>query len=137
MKRNLKLIIILIILILIALLCYYKNHKPQEINNTISEIKEIKVIDKYDKIKEIHENPEKEKCVLVDVIIDGKYYTNCGIRTKGDAIYEAIKKNHIDSYSYKLELDFMNPEQNYNGITELHLNSSMHDATRNKRILGL
>ena len=94
------------LILIIVCLCYKMNIK----NNTIDKTKiiEISVIDKYKKIEKIHKNPEKEEYVLVDIVIDGNYYRDCGIRTKGQTIYAAIKKHKTNNYSYKVKLDYRN-----------------------------
>ena len=131
MKKQWKLIIFFIIVIIIVLLNYHQVNRKEETFDR-NAIIEISVIDKYDQIKDIHENPEAEEYALVDIVIDGVYYKKCGIRTKGSTIYKSMKRNHIDDYSYKIKLDYRNKNQNYKGISEFHVNSSIYDATRHK-----
>ena len=116
MKKTVKILIFFIILLILFFLVYYKESR-QEKKVDPNNIIEISVIDKYNKIKEIHENPEEEKYVLVDVIIDGIKYKDCGIRTKGSVIYESLKKYKIENYSYKIKLDYRNKNQKYKGAS--------------------
>lgn len=134
MKKTVKILIFFIILLILFFLVYYKESR-QEKKVDPNNIIEISVIDKYNKIKEIHENPEEEKYVLVDVIIDGIKYKDCGIRTKGSVIYESFKKYKIENYSYKIKLDYRNKNQKYKGMNELYINSSVYDATGIKEYL--
>lgn len=134
MKKTVKILIFFIILLILFFLVYYKENRKEEKVDP-NKIIEISVIDKYDKIKEIHKNPEEEKYVLVDVIIDGIKYKDCGIRTKGSIIYESLKKYKIENYSYKIKLDYRNKNQKYKGMNELYINSSVYDATGIKEYL--
>lgn len=135
MKKAIKILILFIILLILFFLVYYKESRQEEKVDP-NKIIEISVIDKYDKIKEIHKNPEEEKYVLVDVIIDGIKYKDCGIRTKGSFIYESLKKYKIENYSYKVKLDYRNKKQKYKGMNELYINSSVYDATGIKEYLA-
>ena len=117
MKKKVK-IIILLFITLTFLVLYSYNLRIKDKNETRNlrendEIVKVQIIDKYNNIEKIHENCKEEKYELVDIIIDGIYYYNVGIRTKGSSIYTYLKINNSDRHSYKIKLDYMNEKQKY------------------------
>lgn len=134
--RKVKRYIVVFVILLIVCVLYTYNHKQKTINQTrvgkdgdIGEIVEIKIIDKYNNMEKIYKNSQLEEFVLVDAIIDGQYYHSVGIRTKGSYIYSHLRKYKSTRYSYKLKLDYMDKEQQYKGMPELHLNTNVSDKT--------
>lgn len=97
---------------MIIILIAYKNKGDSEIIDS-SEIVQINIIDKYNNIETLHKNARKEEYVLVDLTIDGIYYRDVGIRTKGDTIYTYFKRSKSTRFSYKVELDYTYKNQNY------------------------
>ena len=130
-------LIVIVIILAINIKKYIQKRNTEENSNT-SKIIEIEIIDKENNMQNLYENPEKEEYVEVDIIIDGIYYKNVGIRTKGSSVYRYISSNNNGKnlYSFKAKLDYINKNQNYNGITELYLNRSVYDKTKIREFLA-
>ena len=129
-----KIYYVFLVLLIILLLFYKSNHKEIEkqlIEISPDTIAEVKIIDQYNNMEKLYEDPEAEKYVLVDIFINGEYFKDVGIRTKGSTIYDVIKKSsNPKKHSFKIKLDYVNKNQNYNGINEFHLNSGVPDISR-------
>lgn len=139
MNRMIKIIVILIIILAICVLWIYKkriNRESQLQKNTNNEIIEVNIIDKKNNMQKICKEPQKEEYVIVDMTIDNLYYQNVGIRTKGSSIYGYLKANNLENYSFKVKLDYINPNQTYKGITEIYLNTRVYDSTSMREYLA-
>lgn len=134
MKKIIRKIIVFSIVFMVMII--YKQKHNIDINNQNREIQipretiQITIVDKYNNMKYLHEKARAEQYVLVDIIIDGNYYYNVGIRTKGSVIYQYLKKHQSDLFSYKVKLDYTNSEQRYLGMNEILINSQVMDEAR-------
>lgn len=133
MRKWIK-VIIIFFMIITAMVLYSYNQKTKEKNEVrvsgdIGKIIQIQIIDKKNSMEKIHENYKDEKYQVVDIIIDGNYYCNVGIRTKGSAIYTYLKQNDSKRHSYKVKLDYSVKDQKYKGMTEVLLNTNVMDNT--------
>lgn len=122
----------MIVCIIILMLC------RKDINENLYDSGEIQaqsiikveIIDKYNRMKELYANPKEEKYVIVDIILNGKYYKNVGIRTKGSTVYGYIAKSrNPERFSFKIKLDYIEKDQKYAGISEFHLNTGNQDKS--------
>lgn len=115
MKKNKKIIILIFIVVLALIVLYSYREKTNRIKMDDETIKiiEVNIIDKNNKIEQLHKDAEKEEYVIVDIMIDGNYYSDVGIRTKGSSIYTILERYGSDRYSYKVKLNYTNKEQNY------------------------
>ena len=135
MNIYIKKIIYLGLIITVISLLFYSNkiNKKSENKKEIiqaEQILKIEIIDQYNLMKQLYEEPYKEEYVAVDIVINGKYYKDIGIRTKGSSIYSYIKKtDNPKKHSFKIKLDYINKEQEYAGIKEFHLNTGVPDKT--------
>ena len=80
-------------------------------------------------MQKLYSRPDAEEFVLVDMIIGDRYYADVGIRTKGSSIYSWLDHYKSQKFSYKVKLDYINRNQEYNGLKELHLNSQPVDSS--------
>lgn len=132
MNIYIKKIIYLGLIITIISLLFYNNKVNKNEKETIQaeQILKIEIIDQYNLMQQLYKNPHKEEYVLVDIVINGQYYKDIGIRTKGSSIYSYIKKSgNPEKHSFKIKLDYINKEQEYAGIKEFHLNTGVPDKT--------
>lgn len=129
-----KIYYIFFIIIILLLTIYKYNHNETEkklIELSSDKIAEINIIDQYNNMEKLYEDPEAEKYVLVDIFINGEYFKDVGIRTKGSTIYNVIRKSsNPKEHSFKIKLDYVDENQNYNGINEFYLNTGVPDKSR-------
>lgn len=139
-KKN-KMIIWIVIVIIISILLPFRN---KIYNRNITRTKKsasdkinVTIIDKDNKIEELHKYPEQEKYIQVDAIINGKYYHNVGLRTKGYSTYQYLRRNDRDQYSYKIKLNYVHPEQRYERNSRVSFKYTCYGSNKNKRISSL
>ena len=125
MKKIIRVIWIIIIIIIITILSIYKKNILKNEN----EIYKVNIIDKYNNMQELYKEPSKEEYVLIDISINGIYYKNVGIRTKGSTIYSYLKNKKSNYHSYKIKLDYREQKQNFKGMAEINLNTGNFDTT--------
>ena len=130
MKKITRIIVVSIILTLICILYNYKvnfrTEKSQALRETFTN---VKIIDDRGNMQKLYSRPDAEEFVLVDMIIGDRYYADVGIRTKGSSIYSWLDHYKSQKFSYKVKLDYINRNQEYNGLKELHLNSQPVDTS--------
>ena len=133
MKKLIRIIVLWIIILILFKMYNQKNNITEyntlPNNKDISKVLEINIIDKYDNMDKIYKDPVAEQYYEVDLIIDGVYYYNVGIRAKGTTIYYWLEDHDSNKLSFKVRLNYKDPEQNYEGITEFHLNSQAMDPS--------
>ena len=139
MRKEVKIISTIIIILIILIVSNYKEKMLEKFStrkeNNELRIAEVQIIDRYNRLQELYDDPRLEQYVPVDIIIDGQYYTYVGIRTKGSVIYNILETFRFDNYSFKVKLDYIHEEQKYNGMNELHLNTTFYDKTGMKEYL--
>lgn len=63
--------------------------------------------------------------------IDGKKYENVGVRYRGNNSYQkGVKRN-----PYQIKLDYVTPEQNHQGYTNIKLSSALRDPSLVREVL--
>lgn len=85
--------------------------------------------------QDILENPLEEEYHVCDVVINGKTFSNVGIRTKGNTSLSEVANSDSDRYSFKIEFDHYQDGQTCWGLDKLVLNNLMADATYIKEYL--
>ena len=132
MRKRTRIIIAIVIFILFIIVFLQRNNLLQKYNKRVksgsTDIISVCIIDEENNMQQLYKNPKLEQYVEVDIIIDGIYYNDVGIRTKGSTIYNYLKHNK-GNYSYKVKLDYNDVEQKYRGMTEIHLNAENFDQT--------
>jgi hypothetical protein len=76
----------------------------------------------------LRSNYASETNILADVVVDGVTYPNVGVRIRGNTSYTALPAGS-EKFSLKLEMDFVDPDQELMGYEELNLNNGFHDPT--------
>ena len=137
--KNLILLLIIAFLFIITttyiIILLLKQETYDEINK--NELLSVQIIANEDDINKMYENPELEEYIRVDVIINGKKITNCGFRTKGSSAYKVLEQaNNTTKHGYRLELDYYNKNQSYNGIKKFYLNNNILDPTYLKEMIA-
>ena len=90
----------------------------------------IKIVGNEKEFKKIHDDPFLEEYIIVDVEINGQILRNCGLRTKGSSSYKGVKiSNNTTKYGYRLEFDYTNKSQSYNGVKKVYINNGIYDKT--------
>ena len=90
----------------------------------------IKIIGNEKEFNRIHDDPLLEEYIVVDVEINGRILRNCGLRTKGSSSYKGVEKSQNPTkYGYRLEFDYTNKSQSYNGVKKVYINNGIYDKT--------
>ncbi|MED5018768.1 CotH kinase family protein [Paenibacillus chibensis] len=83
------------------------------------------------------DNPMDEKIEQANVVIDGKKLDGIGIRTKGNMTLRSVAQmEDSDRYSFKLDFDYYNDDQNLYGLKKLNLNNNYSDPSQMREYLS-
>ncbi|WP_167958848.1 CotH kinase family protein [Anaerosporobacter faecicola] len=90
-----------------------------------------------DSWNEMIENASSEEYISCDVVINGETYSNVGIRPKGNtSLSQIVSDDTTDRFSFKVEFDHYDKNQNCYGLDKLVLNNVMSDSTYMKEYLS-
>ena len=81
------------------------------------------------------ENATSEEYYSANVTIDGDTVKNVGIRAKGNTSLSTVSQLDSDRYSFKIEFDCYQSNNNYYGLDKLCLNNLIQDYTMMKEYL--
>lgn len=83
------------------------------------------------------ENASNEEYITCDVVINGQTYSNVGIRPKGNtSLSQIVSDDTTDRFSFKIEFDQYDKNQNCYGLDKLVLNNVMSDTSYMKEYLS-
>lgn len=83
------------------------------------------------------ENASNEEYINCNVIINGQTYSNVGIRPKGNtSLSQIVSDDTTDRFSFKIEFDHYDKNQNCYGLDKLVLNNVMSDTSYMKEYLS-
>lgn len=79
-------------------------------------------------------NYASETNILADVTVDGTTYPDVGVRIRGNTSYTALPAGS-EKFSLKLEMDFVDPDQELLGYDTINLNNGFHDPTFSREVV--
>lgn len=131
-ENRIFLLLVLICIFLLIIVSVYitcsKSHIEEKIDK--NKITKIEVLATAEQMKYLKKNTDTEPFIKVDVIINGRKITNCGLRTKGSTIYSKLgETSNPTRFGYLLELDHYKKNQSYDGVTKFLLNTNPYDKT--------
>lgn len=80
-------------------------------------------------------NATGEEYYVANVVIDGEYFKNVGIRAKGNTSLSTVASLGSERYSFKIEFDHYDSAGSYHGLDKLSLNNLIQDSTMMKDYL--
>lgn len=81
------------------------------------------------------DSAQSEEYISCSVVIDGEAYKNVGIRPKGNSSLTTVANSDSDRYSFKVEFDHYDKNQNYHGLDKVCFNNAIQDNTYMKDYL--
>lgn len=84
---------------------------------------------------EFIDDATSEEYYTANVVIDGEYYKNVGIRAKGNTSLSTVSSLGSERYSFKIEFDHYDSTKSYHGLDKLSLNNLIQDSTMMKDYL--
>ncbi|MEG6614922.1 CotH kinase family protein [Peptococcaceae bacterium 1198_IL3148] len=88
-------------------------------------------------LTKILEDPLAEEIVEATVEINGEKVEHVGLRVKGNSSLSSVARmEDSDRYSFKIDFDYYNGEQNLYGLKKLNLNNNFSDATQMKEYVS-
>ncbi|MGE7660075.1 CotH kinase family protein [Peribacillus sp. NPDC097197] len=85
----------------------------------------------------ILENPTEKEIINADVTIDGETVKNVGFRTKGNlSLNSVVQMEDSDRYSWKIDFDYYQEDQDLHGLKKLALNNNYSDPTYMREYLS-
>ncbi|WP_285768064.1 CotH kinase family protein [Peribacillus sp. SI8-4] len=83
-----------------------------------------------DDLDTILDNPSEKEIVNADVTIDGETVKNVGFRTKGNlSLNSVVQMGDSERYSWKIDFDYYQDDQDLHGLKKLALNNNYSDPT--------
>jgi len=88
-------------------------------------------------LKSILANPLDETMVQADVVINGVKVQGVGLRTKGNMTLRSVAQmSDSDRYSFKIDFDYYQDDQNLYGLKKLNLNNNYTDPSQMREYLS-
>ncbi|WP_340372541.1 CotH kinase family protein [Peribacillus sp. FSL E2-0218] len=83
-----------------------------------------------DDLDSILDNPSEKEIVNADVTINGETVKNVGFRTKGNlSLNSVVQMDDSERYSWKIDFDYYQDDQDLHGLKKLALNNNYSDPT--------
>lgn len=99
---------------------------------TLGEIASVEINTPDSTWKNIIEHANDKQYHVCSVTINGERFDSVAIRTKGASSLDDVTNMKSDRYSFTLKLNKYKKGQKYHGMTKLHLNNNIWDATQMK-----
>lgn len=88
-------------------------------------------------LQSILDNPLEEEMMQANVNVDGKQVDGVGIRVKGNMTLSSVAQmEDSDRYSFKIDFDHYNDDENLYGLRKLNLNNNYSDPTQMREYLS-
>ncbi len=136
----------LLIMIFIAVLFFLPNLQVEKATkgNTYTEsvfdqskVTTVDITLADEDLDSILENPTEKEIVNADVTIDGETVKNVGFRTKGNlSLNSVVQMGDSDRYSWKIDFDYYQEDQDLHGLKKLALNNNYSDPTYMREYLS-
>lgn len=82
----------------------------------------------------LRQNYASETNILADLTVDGVTYPDVGVRIRGNTSYTSLPSGS-DKFSLKVDMDFVDPDQELLGYDSLNLNNGFHDPTFSREVI--
>ncbi|MGE7604285.1 CotH kinase family protein [Peribacillus sp. NPDC097675] len=102
-----------------------------------SKVTKVDITVADDDLASILEKPSEKEIVNADVTIDGETVKNVGFRTKGNlSLNSVVQMEDSDRYSWKIDFDYYQEDQDLHGLKKLALNNNYSDPTYMREYLS-
>jgi len=100
----------------------------------VNKIPEIKLIIKQAKYDKILDSMKiyGEGMIIADAVIDGQTFKSVGVRYRGNSSYGYGNKRN----PWHIKLNYVNKNQNYQGITSIKLSNALRDPSMLREVMG-
>ncbi|PRA92735.1 hypothetical protein CQ056_08415 [Peribacillus simplex] len=136
----------LLIMIFIAVLFFLPNLQVEKATkgNTYTEsvfdqskVTTVDITLADEDLDSILDNHSEKEIVNADVTIDGETVKNVGFRTKGNlSLNSVVQMGDSDRYSWKIDFDYYQEDQDLHGLKKLALNNNYSDPTYMREYLS-
>lgn len=82
----------------------------------------------------LRQNYASETNILADLTVDGVTYPNVGVRIRGNTSYTALPSGS-EKFSLKIDMDFVDADQELLGYDSLNLNNGFRDPTFSREVV--
>lgn len=82
----------------------------------------------------LRSNYASETNILADLVVDGVTYPSVGVRIRGNTSYTALPTGS-QKFSLKIDMDFVDSNQEIMGYDNLNLNNGFHDPTFSREVV--
>ncbi len=96
----------------------------------------IDIVADTDEWQTMLDNALNEEYIMVDVVVNGKKFSNVGIRPKGNSSLTQVATSDSDRYSFRLKFDEYVKDQTCFGLESFVVNNIQGDSTYMKEYLS-
>lgn len=82
----------------------------------------------------LRQNYASETNILADLTVDGVTYPSVGVRIRGNTSYTALPTGS-EKFSLKVDMDFVDADQELMGYDSLNFNNGFHDPTFSREVV--
>ena len=102
-----------------------------------SKVSTVDITISDDDLTSILENPSEKEVVAADVTVNGETIKNVGFRTKGNlSLRSVVQMEDSDRYSWNIDFNYYESDQNLHGLKKLDLNNNYSDPTYMREYLS-
>jgi spore coat protein CotH len=89
-----------------------------------------------DVYKEMNSNATNEEYVMANITYNGYTFNNIAIRPKGNSSLSSVVRMDSDRYSFKIDFNYYEDDQEFLGVTKINLNNIYKDPSMMSEYLG-
>ena len=89
-----------------------------------------------DLYEEMNNNATAEEYVMADITYNGYTFDSVAIRPKGNSSLSSVAKSTSDRYSFKIDFNYYEEDQDFLGVTKINLNNIYKDPTMMAEYIG-
>jgi hypothetical protein len=88
-----------------------------------------------DWLTRLKNNYASETNLAATLVVDGVTYPNVGVRLRGNTSYSTVLNAGSEKFSFKIDMDFVNPTQELYGYNNINLNNGFRDPTFSREVV--
>jgi hypothetical protein len=86
-------------------------------------------------IQQMRDNYASQTPIPATLVVDGVTYPNVGVRIRGNTSYSAVVAAGSQKFSFKIDMDFIDPNQDLMSYDSINLNNAYRDPTFSREVL--
>ncbi|WP_461205624.1 CotH kinase family protein [Clostridium sp. DL1XJH146] len=120
-----------------------QNSNPEDENATVDsvifphdEVVDVNIEIDEDVYQGMLDNATAEEYVMADITYNGYTFDSIAIRPKGNSSLSSVAKSDSDRYSFKIDFNYYEDDQDFLGVKKINLNNIFKDPTMMAEYIG-